>query len=180
MTATSLLEAFAGLLVLFFLPGYTTTRALFPEWRIRGVEAWRRGVEIVTLSFVLSVGWTIVVGYLLLAAAPGGFQAYWTNPELEVALLAISLVAFIAGWRVDAYARDPPASSAAEQDPGGEGVWELTRDLDRLAQDERRLQHALRVAGRSGADASALESQLKSVREESSRLRQDRERQYAQ
>jgi hypothetical protein len=180
MTATSLFEALAGLLLLFFLPGYTTTRAIFPEWRIRGTEAWRRGVEVATLSFVLSVGWTVVVGYVLLSAVPGGFQAFWTNPELEVALLLVSLATFIAGWRVGAYAKTPPASSDPAPDPGGEGAWELTRKLDQLAREERRLEHALRVAGRSGAESDDLNSQLTALREESSRLRQDREHQYAQ
>jgi hypothetical protein len=180
MTATSLFESFAGLLLLFVLPGYTTTRALFPEWRIQGSEAWRRAVEIVTLSFVLSIGWTVVVGYLLLTVAPGGFQAFWTDPELEVALLGVSVVAFVVGWHFGAYSRTPPARSSSEPDPGGEGAWELTRQLDQLARDERRLEHELRVAGRSGGDAAALESRLAVVREESSRLRQDRESQYAQ
>ncbi|MGA8275783.1 MAG: DUF1616 domain-containing protein [Thermoplasmata archaeon] len=180
MTSTSLLEALAGLLLVFFLPGYTTTRAIFPEWRIRGTEAWRRGVEIVTLSFVLSIGWTVVLGYLLLAGAPNGFEASWTDPELEVALLVVSVAAFIAGWRLDAYSKTPPASERPSPDPGGEGAWELTRHLDRLARDERRLEHALRAAHRSGADAADLERQLSTLREESSRLRQDRERQYAQ
>jgi uncharacterized protein DUF1616 len=179
MTSTSLLEASAGLLLVFFLPGYTTTRAVFPEWRLRGVDAWRRGVEIVTLSFVLSIGWAVVVGYLLLAGAPGGFQASWTNPELEVALLAIALVTFLVGWRAHAYARNPPATVASPTEPGEEGAWELTRHLDHLAREERRLEHALRVTGSSGAESEALRAQLSGLREESSRLRQNREQQYA-
>jgi len=180
MTATSLLEAVAGLVLVFFLPGYATTRAIFPEWRIRGREAWRRAVETATLSFVLSVGWTVVVGYLLLAAAPGGFQASWTDPELEGALLVISLAAFFLGWRTGAFAKDPPASKGPLPDPGGDGAWELTRRLDRLSLEERRLQHALRLADRSGPTAADLQVQLSALREESSRLRRDQERQYAQ
>jgi len=180
MTATSLLESFAGLLLVFILPGYTTTRAIFPEWRIRGRDAWRRGVEVVTLSFVLSIGWTVVVGYVLLVAAPGGFQASWTNPELEVALLVISLVTFLVGWQMGAYARTPPPMSGPSPEPGGEGAWELTRELDRIAREERRLEHALRVGSPKGTDPVDLRRQLAALREESSRLRQDRERQYAQ
>ena len=180
MTTIGLLDAFVGLLLLFFVPGYTTTRAIFPEWRVRGSDAWRRGVEIVTLSFVLSIGWTVVVGYGLLAAVPGGFQASWSNPELEVALLVVSLVAFIAGWRVGAYTSDPPPTPREPRDPGGEGAWELTVALDHNAREQRRLEHALRRTGKDGADAGALRNQLTSLREESSRLRQEREREYAQ
>lgn len=180
MTAIALLQTSAGLLLLFFVPGYTTTRAIFPEWRIRGAEAWRRGVETVTLSFVLSIGWTVVVGYLLLTAAPGGFQAPWTNPGLEEALLLVSLVALVAGWRVGAYATTPPTSPGERPDPGEEGAWELTRELDRMAREERRLEHALRRVGTNGTEAAGLQDRLAALREESSRIRQDRERQYAQ
>jgi len=180
MTATGLLESVAGLLLLFFVPGYTTTRAVFPEWRIRGAEAWRRGVEVVTLSFVLSIAWTIVIGYLLLALAPGGFGSFWTNPELEVALLFVTLVSFISGWRVGAYGTHPPPTVAPAADPGGEGAWELTRRLDHLAREERRVEHALRVADRTGSEAAPLRLRLEALREESSRLRRDRESSYAQ
>ncbi|MCI4342712.1 MAG: DUF1616 domain-containing protein [Thermoplasmata archaeon] len=180
MTATSVVESVAGLLLLFFFPGYTTTRAVFPEWRIRGAEAWRRGVEVVTLSFVLSVGWTIVIGYLLLAVAPSGFGPFWTNPELEVALLFVTLVSFISGWRVGAYDTHPPPTEVPAPDPGGEGAWELTRRLDRLAREERRVEHALRVADPSGTEVGPLRLRLEALREESSRLRRDREISYAE
>jgi len=180
MTTTALFESTAGLLLLFFLPGYTTTRAVFPEWRIRGADPWRRGVEVVTLSFVLSIVWTVVIGYVLLAFVPGGFQAPWTNPELEVVLLVVTVAAFIAGWRVGAYGRVPPPAYRPPVDPGGEGAWELTRELDRLAREERRIEHAIRVAGSSEPSAADLQRQLSSLRKESSRLRQEREREYAQ
>jgi hypothetical protein len=180
MTATSLLESAAGVLLLFFVPGYTTTRAVFPEWRLRGSDAWRRGVEVVTLSFVLSVAWTIVIGYLLLAVAPGGFAPFWTDPVLEGALLVVTVGTFLAGWAVGAYAAVPPVPVGPAPDPGGERAWELTRQLDLLAREERRVEHALRVADPSGEEAGALRRRLERLREESIRLRQDRERAYAQ
>ncbi len=180
MTTTALFESTAGLLLLFFLPGYTTTRAVFPEWRIRGADPWRRGVEVVTLSFVLSIVWTVVVGYVLLAFVPGGFQAPWTNPELQ----RDSPIPH--GRRVHrrvACGGVRTGSAAGVSPPGrprGEGAWELSRELDRLAREERRIEHAIRVGGGSGPTAVDLEQQLSSLREESSRLRQEREREYAQ
>jgi hypothetical protein len=180
MTATSPFEAVAGLLLVFFLPGFTTTRAVFPEWRIRGAEAWRRGVETVTLSFVLSLGWTVVVGYGLLSIGPSGFQASWSDPALEVALIVVFLVTFVVGWWQGAYSRAAPVRARPAADPGGEGAWELTRDLDRLAREERRVEHALRVAGRSGSDSARLEEELTALRKESSRLQLEREREYAE
>jgi Protein of unknown function (DUF1616) len=180
MSATSLLESMAGLLLLFFVPGYTTTRAVFPEWRVRGAEAWRRAVEIVTLSFVLSVAWTIVIGYILLAVVPGGFQPFWSNPVLEVALLVVSVGAFVVGWKFGSYASEPPYRPPLTVDPGGEGAWELTRRLDLLAREERRVEHALRLADPEGTEAGTLQLRLNALREESLRLRGNRERSYAQ
>jgi len=180
MTATSLFESVAGILLLFFVPGYTTTRAVFPEWRVRGPEALRRAVEVVTLSFVLSLTWTIVIGYLLLALAPGGFGPFWSNPELELGLLVVTVGGFLYGWTLGAYAKIPPRPSRPEPDPGGEGAWELSRRLDHLAREERRIEHSLRVTDPAGSEAGTLRGRLETVREESSRLRQDRERTYAQ
>ncbi|MCI4366082.1 MAG: DUF1616 domain-containing protein, partial [Thermoplasmata archaeon] len=140
MTAANLGEAAAGLLLVFFLPGYTTTRALFPEWRLRGSEAWRRGVETVTLGFVISIGWTVVIAYLLLEGGPSGFAASWTDPALEAALALVTVIAFLVGWWEGAYARVPPQRTVSS-DPGGEGAWELTRRLEDLGREERRLEH---------------------------------------
>ena len=180
MSGTTAVEAAAGLLLVFLLPGYTTTRAIFPEWRVRGPGAWRVGLEVVTLSFVLSLGWTLVLGYLLLAGAPGGFQASWSDPELEVGLLVVTLLAFVAGWRVGAYATEPPPSAAPAQS-GEEGAWELTRHLDANAREERRLEHALRVGPSTEAPGPAeLQRRLDELHAEDDRLRQDREHEYAE
>jgi hypothetical protein len=179
MTSTNLLEAAAGLVLVFFLPGYATTRAIFPEWRLRGREAWRRGVEVVTLSFVLSVAWTLVLGYLLLAGFPGGFQASWGDPQLELGLLLVTVVAFLAGWRLGAYGASAPSPPQLPPEPGGEGAWELGRHLDLLARDERRLRHELRVEGENGPRTASLKGQLLAVQEEGARLRREREAEYA-
>ncbi len=178
MTPTGVLESSAGFLLVFFVPGYTTTRAIFPEWRLRGADAWRRGVEVVTLSFVLSVAWTILVGYLLLAGLPGGFQAAWANPELEVTLLAVTLITFVAGWTAGAYSTVPPSGREPPTDPGEDGAWELTRALDRNAREARRVTHRLRQAAAHSSEAAELEARLASLDEESMRLRREREEQY--
>jgi hypothetical protein len=178
MTATSLLEGAAGILLLFFLPGYTTTRAIFPEWRIRGSEAWRRTVEVVTLSFILSATWTILLGYLLLSAAPSGFQASWTDPLLEGAQVLVTVGGFVVGCWLGAYSTIPPQRTPTAQEAGGEGAWELTLRLDQITRERRRLEHELRVA--PIADASGLRAQIEALREESSRLTTAREQEYAQ
>ena len=174
------LEAIAGGLLVFLVPGFFLTRALFPEWRFRGSAAARRLLETLTLSFVLSVTLTVLVGYLLLTLAPGGFQAYWSDPVLEAVLAGVALAAAAAGLLRGAYAREPPAPwPSPEPDPGGSGAWELTRELDRLNREERRLRHALRVSP-TGADGHALRQQLEQVRSEAEALRRHREAEYAE
>ncbi|MGA9840161.1 MAG: DUF1616 domain-containing protein [Thermoplasmata archaeon] len=171
-------EAVAGLFLVFFLPGYALTRAMFPEWRLRGPAAFLRLVETVTLAFVLSVGLTVLAGYLLLTVAPGGFRAYWSDPVLEAVLAGITVVAFVAGWVEGAYRREPPSTHVADGGLGDEGAWELTRELDRLGREERRLNHALRTLA-VPSDEPRIREELTQVRARREELRQVREVEYA-
>jgi hypothetical protein len=173
-------EIAVGLPLLFFVPGYTVAKALFPEWRVRGVIRWRRLLEIATLAFVLSVVLTVLVGGLLLAASPSGFQASWSDPEVEAILAGIALVGFVAGWMRGAYSREPPAGQRPEEEPGGEGAWPLQERLDDLAREERRLRHRLRTGGVAGAERTALEGEIERVRTERESLGRAREAEYAQ
>jgi hypothetical protein len=170
-------EAAAGILLVFFVPGYAVTKALFPEWRVRGPLAVRRGIEIGTLSFVLSLVLTVLAGYVLLVAAPAGFQAYWSSPVLEAVLFGIALAAFVAAYARGAFARQPPAPRPLEPSGGEEGAWQLTRQLDELGRQERRLEHQIRVA--DPADGPRLRGELDSVRAQSAALRASREAEYA-
>jgi hypothetical protein len=178
MVGANLLEIIAGTLLVFFVPGYTITRALFPEWRLRGPNAYLRLLETVALALVTSVVLTVLVGYLLLAAAPGGFQAYWSDPVLEVSLAGVALVGFVAGWVRGAYRREPPPSPTFADESGEEGAWELTRELERLGREERRLNHALRTSKDAG-DEGRLRDELAQVRAERDQLRERREAEYA-
>lgn len=179
MTVLSVAEGAAGALLLFFVPGYAVTKALFPEWRVRGPEGTRRLLEIATLSFVASIGLTVVVGYGILNLAPGGFAAAWSDPLLEAVLAAVALVAFVVALRRGAFARTPPPAPAAPPEGGEEGAWELSRELERLGRDERRIQHSLRVATLSPSDAARLRAELDRVRAERDALRRRREEEYA-
>jgi hypothetical protein len=173
-------EVAVGLPLLFFVPGYTVAKALFPEWRVRGTLRWRRLLEIATLAFVLSVVLTVLVGGLLLAASPSGFQASWSDPEVETILGAVALLGFVAGWARGAYARSPPTIKGPEEEPGGEGAWELQMRLDALAREERRLRHRLRVGEVSGAERTTLEGELERLRTEQESLGRGREAEYGQ
>ena len=181
MSAPNALEALAGFLLVFFVPGYALTRALFPEWRVRGSDALRRLVEVVTLSFVVSIALTVLVGYLELTVAPGGFRAYWTDPVLEVSLAAIALVAVALGILRGAYRREPPPPVRRfEGTPGGEGAFELTRRLDLLSREERRIRHALRVALPGPPEEGRLRSRLSELESERAEIQRAREAEYAE
>jgi MFS family permease len=174
MDPLALLQAIAGGALLFFVPGYAVSRAIFPEWRLRGPEGTRRALETVVIAFVLSIVLTVLVGYLLLSAAPGGFSAAWSDPLLEAALAAVAAVAAAVAWLEGAFARTPPAPRRLEERPGEEGAWELTRDLDRLRGEERKLLRRLRAGDDPGA-APALRARLEEIeraREERLRARE--------
>ena len=180
MTVPGALEVALGFLLVFFLPGYAVTKAVFPEWRIRGTGALRRLVEVVTLSFVLSVVLTVLVGYGELTLAPGGFRAYWSDPVLEVSLIAVTLVAFALGLARGAYRREPPPSAVLPFGEGEEGAFELTRELDRLGREGRRIRHTLRVSAPAPAERDRLEARLTELESESAELERRREAEYAE
>ena len=177
MPIASYPEAVVGLLLVFFVPGYAVTKATFPEWRIRGPEAALRLVETFSLALVLSVGLTVLAGSALLAAAPGGFRAYWTDPLLEAVLAAVAAVGFVAGWARGAYRREPPPSRPEEPDESG--AWEVSRQLDRIAREERRIAHQLRVHGEDSAERGRLRADLDRLAAEKAALQRRREAEYA-
>ncbi len=172
-------EPVVGIPLVFFVPGYTVTKAIFPEWRVRGRGALRTGLEIGTLAFVLSVVLTVLAGELLLAAAPGGFQAAWSDPVLESLLAGVALIGFVAGWVRGAYARTAPPARAPETGTGEEGAWELTRQLDALGREERRIRHALRAAQPTDAERTELLRELDRIVGEQEALGREREASYA-
>ncbi len=168
------LEAFAGLALLFFLPGFTVARAVFPERRLRGPAGLRGAVELVVLSFVLSVGLTVLVGYLLLSASPGGFSASWGSPVLEATLAALVVVALAVGLVRGSYARVPPPSPVPEA-PGEEGAFELTRELDRLRAEKVRLMARRRSVADRPQEAEALRREIARLAGEEESLARRRE-----
>lgn len=171
-------EIVAGLLLLFFVPGYTITKATFPEWRVRGPSATLRLLEIATLSFVTSVVLTVLVGYFLLVAGPTGFQAYWSDPELEAILAGIAAAGFGVGWFRGAFRREPPRAPATEP-PDEWGAWEIVEELDRLRRDERRIRHQIRQAAVGSPDTARLQDELERIQAQAAEARARREGQYA-
>jgi len=178
MTIVSLGAAVVGGLLLFFLPGYALTRSLFPEWRLRGPDGPRHALETVTLAFVTSVGLTVLVGFGILDLAPGGFSAAWSDPLLEGCLAAVAAVAFVVALLRGAWSRVPLPERVPSPPNGEEGAWEISRELERLDGEERRLRHALRVAPASSSESARFAAELELVRTEREELRRKREEEY--
>jgi uncharacterized membrane protein len=180
MGAVDLLEAVTGGLLLFVVPGFTVSRALFPEWRFRGPDGARHALETATLSFVLSIALTILVGTALLGLDPGGFAAAWSDPVLETVLGAVAAVGLAAGFLRGAYARIPPAARPAPtSELGAEGAWELTRELDRLHREDRTLERRSRAVATDGPQAAEIGRQRSELARRIEALEQDREAEYA-
>jgi len=169
-------EAILGGALLFFLPGFTVTRAIFPRLRLRGPDRLRGALETVTLSFTLSVVLTVLVGFALLRLSPGGFEAGWTDPLLEACLGAIAIVALAVGLLEGSYAAVPPPPPPPE--PGSEGAWELTRELDRLGRQERTIVRQLARARSDPQATGELQRRLDEVRSKARALEERREDEY--
>ncbi len=172
------LEAVAGLLLLFVLPGFFTTRALFPEWRLSGPEALTRGVETAALSWVVSTAYTVLVGTVLLNLPGAGFSSGWSDPVLEAALAAISGAAAVAAVARGGFSRTVPPARAPEPSGGEGGGWERMQELEELGRQERRLRHALRTAT-DPADSERLKAELERLDRQRDGLRRAREAEYS-
>jgi hypothetical protein len=177
--AASVAEVAAGLLLVFVLPGFTLAKAIFPEWRVRGAVAIERGVELATLSFLLSVVLTVLVGFVLAGVPSVGFHADWSDPLLEAVLAALAAVAFVVGWGRGAYRREAPVGPTPERAGGSEGGWELLRKLEQNARDSRRLRHQLRTAPKGSAESDRILAELESLEVKNEELRRSREREIA-
>lgn len=172
-------EILLGLLLIFALPGYAITKATFPEWRLKGPDALLRAVEVGTLSLVLSVGVTILVGFVL-GNLPGGlFQAGWTDPLLEAILAAVTGIGLVVAVLRGGFASKPPAAPVPEPSPGEEDPFAVVRKLEATNREIRRLQHQLRTLRTGDPERSPLEAQLADAERRSQELRASRGAEYA-
>jgi hypothetical protein len=174
--SASLLEALLGGLLIFVLPGLGLSRALFPEWRFRGDAGAVHAVETFTLSVVLSVAVTILVGFALLNL-PVGFSAVWANPTIELLLVLVTVPSFAVAWWRGAFASQAPVGPSLEPMGGEEGGAEAIARAESLARESRRIRHALRVNS-AGTDLGRLREELETIEQEARRLGEQREAEY--
>jgi hypothetical protein len=171
-------EALGGLLLIFLLPGFGVTRALFPERRVFRPLSWKNLLEELTSSIVLSVAITILVGFAWLGTSVG-FQSNWSDPLVEITLLGITVLAMAVAALRGAFSREPPMAPSLEPQGGHSDPMVVIRRLDQLRREERSLQHRIRVAGSNAPESGPLVQELERVRSEVARLRVEREEEYA-
>ncbi|MCL4308779.1 MAG: DUF1616 domain-containing protein [Candidatus Thermoplasmatota archaeon] len=179
MDGASVGEAILAGALIFFVPGYGVTRATFPEWRVLFPPRRLRLLETVALSFVVSVALTVIAGEILLSTSPSGFQAYWTDPVLEMFLAAISVVAFLVAWARGAFREAPPdayhlVATAPEEDP-----WMLMQELDRLERVRRRAMHRLRRSEAGSRESAQIQAEIDEIDSRRTKILREREQEYA-
>jgi len=87
-----------GLLMIFFIPGFTFIRALFP--RKEDLDPEYGLLYQIALGMAMSIVLTILVGIFLasLGTNPATGKGYFDAPYLWVSLITISCVFFFVGW----------------------------------------------------------------------------------
>jgi hypothetical protein len=172
------IEFWVGGLLLFALPGYAWSRALFPEWRIRGEHALDHAVRIGTLAFVWSLAFVVVVGSTLAEVPSLGFSAAWSNPRLELILAGLSAIGLVLAWLRGAF-RSGGVAAGLGAAPGEDTPLPWLVEFDRLEREERRLRRALARSAPDSEGARLLTTELDRLKVESRTLRQRREEEYA-
>ncbi|MCI4347328.1 MAG: hypothetical protein L3J97_01750 [Thermoplasmata archaeon] len=171
-------EVVLGLLLLFGLPGWGVTKAVFPEWRLRGPEALLRTVEVGTLSVVLSVALTVLVGFGL-GALPGNlFQVGWSDPLLESILAAMAGIALAVAALRGAFRARAPLGPVLESSPGEDAPFALVAELESNRREFRRLRHSLRQLSPGDPARPELARKVAALEEEFRRVRERRETEY--
>lgn len=172
-----LAEYWLGGALLFALPGYAWSRALFPEWRLRGPTALDTAVRLGTLSFVWSLAILVVVGSALSEIPSLGFSAAWSDPRLELLLAGLTLIGFaVAALRGAFSAPVEPAPRASA--PEDSSPLPTLRQLDRIAREESRVRRALRRSPAGSEGRARLEEELGRLRARSEEIRRARQEDY--
>jgi uncharacterized integral membrane protein len=173
-----LYESLTALALIFVLPGFALSRAIFPEWRFRGRGGAEHLAETAAMSLVLSVSLTILVGFALQNSPSVGFQASWSFPLLEVLLAGVAGGALVTALYRGAFSKIPPLRIPARRERPGTDAWEILDRLDEFALKERRLAHAIRTGEPSSPEVLRAKEELSRLHDQTDELRQLREREY--
>lgn len=159
--------ALVALLLFFVLPGFTLSRALWPEWRLRGRDGVETMAKLATSSLVLSVALLILVGFVL-GNAPGGlFQASPSDPLLELILAAMTAIFLVLAFLRGAFSEVPPSAPRFSTPPlaGEDDLPEVWREFEAMAREESKLRRRLRLETRENSpEADATRQALETLK----------------
>ncbi len=155
--AVGTLFALFALVLFFFLPGFVWVRALWPEKRFRGPQGVENVVESLTAGFLLSLAFTILIGFGL-GNGPGTFQAGPSDPLLETVLSILTLGGFAVGWLRGGWGLRVPGPGVVRAAPE-EDLEEVLVRFEAMEEEERELSRALRRAA-DGTEARSLHRRL--------------------
>lgn len=165
-TASNPAFALVALLLVFVLPGFGLARALWPEWRLRGERGLETIVTLAAASLVLSVGISILVGFVLGNAPGGWFQASPSSPVLEAILTGLTgaflLVALLRG----AFSHTVPAPPKLASPPlaGEQDLAEVWQEFEEMARQESELRRRLKAErGQGSPEAAATQRDLETL-----------------
>lgn len=167
----------AALVLLFVVPGFGVTCAVFPE-RIRPARDRNRvWLEVATVTFLTSLSVTILLGELLQAGP--GFSASWGDPRLELLDLAVGVVGLGFGRARGAFRRPATAPGVPGETSAPRGGWETLRALERLTAEERSIDRRLRRASLPATERDELERRRDDLARERRKIVDQRRSEYA-
>ncbi|HEV2519661.1 MAG TPA: DUF1616 domain-containing protein [Thermoplasmata archaeon] len=175
---TELWQAAVGLMLIYFLPGFAVTRALFPERRVFRPTSAKVLVEQLTSSVILSVAITILAGYVWLGTSVG-VQVTWAQPRVEESLAVISGVTLAVAAARGSFARRAPKGPDLAPESGHSDPMAIIRQLDELGRRRRSLEHQRRVTGADSPDSVSIDEAIRQIDDEDRALRAQREAEYA-
>lgn len=192
MAEVDVLRVIASIALIFFIPGYFLTKALFPRPRELSDEY----PEIFTaaLSMALSIAVSILSGVVLgmMPINPATGKGYFDSPYIELSLLGLSGVFAAMAWLRGAFPGLGRISPALERRPrplpDETGVaddpkrywreYELRNRRIELLGEIRRAERTARTAGEDRAyykrRRAKLTQEIVAVDEQLSRLREER------
>jgi len=161
------LQVFAGIILVFFLPGYLMVKALFPGRNELDKEY--NVIYEIGLGMGLSIVIVILDGFLLGSLhqvlgfrTVGGVEKGWFDaPYIWASLLLICLLLFITAWYRGAFpwmgrlhpklarvpASEKPQARKKRMDAQILRLWELSREREKLRRDGRDSERRSRARG---------------------------------
>jgi len=152
--ALDILRIIAGIVLIFFLPGYMLVKSLFPG--SKDLDKEYNTLYVVTLGMAMSIVITILSGFILgsIPPDPETEKGYFKSPYIETNLIVITVVLFVVAWYRGGFPimgklhpsllRVPKVEKELFKKSKDERVDELVLEFKELARRRERLKRDIR------------------------------------